>query len=96
MLKKIEKFSSIQTNKIVKTFDKDVITQSNTAFNLGTRLIVFNGRRTRRTRSDLIVLRFFPAPFSLNEQILFCFVSLTFVFSRKTKSDQCTNNDERV
>jgi len=38
------------------------MTQSKTAFNFGTRLIVFNGRNTRRTRSDLIVLKFLPAP----------------------------------
>jgi len=29
---------------------------------LGTLLIVFSGRSTRRTRSDLIDVRFFPAP----------------------------------
>jgi hypothetical protein len=54
-----------RTYKIVRTLDNDVITQSNTAFNFGTRLIVFNGRNTRRTRKDLIVFKFFPAPFSL-------------------------------
>ncbi len=50
---------------MVKTLDNEVITQSNTAFNFGTRLMVFNGRNTRRTRRDLIVFKFFPAPFSL-------------------------------
>ena len=50
---------------MVKTLDKEVITQSNTAFNFGTRFMVFNGRNTRRTRRDLIVFKFLPAPFSL-------------------------------
>jgi hypothetical protein len=57
------------TYRIVKTFDRDVMTQSKTAFNFGTRLIVFNGRKTRRTRRDLIVFRFLPAPFSLLRKI---------------------------
>jgi hypothetical protein len=60
---------------MVKTLDNEVITQSNTAFNFGTRLIVFNGRNTRRTRRDLIVFKFLPAPFSLKKKtLLFFFV----------------------
>lgn len=43
--------------RILITFLRELTTQSNTAFNLGTRLIVFNGRNTRSTRSDLIVDR---------------------------------------
>ena len=57
----------MKSYNIVNTFDNEVITQSNTAFNFGTRLIVFNGRNTRRTRKDLIVFKFFPAPFSLKK-----------------------------
>ena len=33
-----------------------------TTFSFGTLLIVFNGRNTRNTRRDFIVLRFLPAP----------------------------------
>ena len=57
--------NEFSTYKMVKTLDNDVITQSKTALSFGTRLMVFNGRRTRRTRKDLIVFRFLPAPFSL-------------------------------
>ena len=35
-------------------------------FSLGTRLIVLSGRSTRRTLSDFIVLRFFPAPLEVS------------------------------
>lgn len=40
----------------MKTFFNEFTTQSKTAFNFGTRLIVFNGRNTRNTRKDFIVL----------------------------------------
>lgn len=48
---------------MLKTFFNDVITQSNTAFNFGTRFIVFNGRNTRSTLNDFITLRLDAAPF---------------------------------
>lgn len=51
-------WKSIYTIRMLITFFKEFTTQSNTAFNLGTRLIVFRGRRTLRTRNDLIVERF--------------------------------------
>ena len=41
--------------RMLKTFLRELTTQSNTAFSLGTRLIVLSGRSTRKTRSDLIV-----------------------------------------
>lgn len=47
--------------RMLMTFFSEFTTQSKTAFNLGTRLIVFKGRRTRSTRNDLIVERFWPA-----------------------------------
>lgn len=40
------------------TFFNELTTQSKTAFNLGTRLMVFSGRSTLSTLSDLIVDRF--------------------------------------
>ena len=46
--------------RILNTFFKEFTTQSNTAFNLGTRFIVFKGLNTRRTLRDLIVARFCP------------------------------------
>lgn len=46
------------TIRILTTFLSELTTQSNTAFNFGTRFIVFNGRNTRNTRSDLIVDKF--------------------------------------
>ena len=54
---------------MLNTFFKELITQSNTAFNFGTRLIVLRGRRTRSTRNDFIVLRFSPPelPLKINE-----------------------------
>jgi hypothetical protein len=63
---------------IVKTLDNEVITQSNTAFNFGTRFIVFNGRNTRRTRKDLIVFKFLPAPFSLKCHHTYIYYFLSF------------------
>lgn len=59
------KWNNIYTMRIFITFFREFTTQSNTAFNFGTRLIVFNGRNTRRTRSDLIVDRFWPAELPL-------------------------------
>lgn len=41
--------------RILITFLSEFTTQSNTALSFGTRLIVFKGRSTRRTRKDLIV-----------------------------------------
>lgn len=49
------------TINIFITFFNELTTQSKTAFNFGTRLIVFNGRNTRNTRSDFIVDKFWPA-----------------------------------
>lgn len=49
------------TIRMFITFFKEFTRQSNTAFNFGTRLIVFNGLKTRSTRSDLIVERLAPA-----------------------------------
>lgn len=43
------------------TFFNEFTKQSNTAFNFGTRLIVFKGLNTRSTRRDLIVDKFLPA-----------------------------------
>ena len=83
---------------MVKTFDNEVITQSKTAFSFGTRLIVFNGRRTRRTRNDLIVLRFFPAPCSLkkNQNDWFFFEPFVTFLLRKSKGDQGTNDNKCI
>ena len=50
---------------MLNTFFKELTTQSNTAFSLGTRFIVFRGRRTRKTRSDFMVLRFWPVELPL-------------------------------
>lgn len=54
-------WKSMYTIRMFITFFKEFTTQSNTAFNFGTRLIVFNGLSTLSTRSDLIVDRFCPA-----------------------------------
>lgn len=51
--------------RILMTFFSEFTTQSNTAFSFGTRLIVLSGRNTRRTRSDLIVVKFLPAELPL-------------------------------
>ena len=51
--------------RMLNTFFKELTTQSNTAFNFGTRFMVLSGRRTRRTRRDLIVLRFCPVELPL-------------------------------
>lgn len=40
---------------MLTTFFSEPTTQSNTAFNFGIRLIVFNGRNTRSTRKIFIV-----------------------------------------
>lgn len=48
--------------RILMTFFKEFTTQSNTAFNFGTRFIVFKGLSTLNTRNDFIVDRFCPAP----------------------------------
>lgn len=57
------------TIRMFITFFKEFTTQSNTAFNLGTRLIVFKGLSTRNTRRDLMVDRFCPALLPLKMQI---------------------------
>lgn len=58
-------WNSMYTMRIFTTFFSELTTQSNTAFSFGTRLIVFSGRNTRSTRSDLIVDKFCPTlPFS--------------------------------
>ena len=81
------------TYKMVNTFDKEVITQSNTAFNLGTRFIVFNGRNTRSTRRDLIVFKFLPAPFSLKtEKCLFEWNQMDTYVKPKATNAQITTS----
>lgn len=40
---------------MLTTFFSEPTTQSNTAFSFGIRLIVFNGRKTRKTRKIFIV-----------------------------------------
>lgn len=47
--------------RILMTFFSELTTQSNTAFNFGTRFMVFKGRNTRRTRRDFIIDRFCTA-----------------------------------
>ena len=44
--------------RMLKTFLRELMTQSKTAFSLGTLLIVFRGRRTLRTLRDFITARF--------------------------------------
>lgn len=51
------------TMRMLMTFFKEFTTQSNTAFNFGTRFIVFNGLSTLNTLNDFIVDKFCPAPF---------------------------------
>lgn len=47
------------------TFFNELTTQSKTAFNFGTRLIVFRGRNTRSTLNDLMVPKLAVADFPL-------------------------------
>lgn len=54
------KWNSMYTINMFMTFFKELTTQSKTALSLGTRLMVFNGRNTLSTRSDLIVDKFVP------------------------------------
>lgn len=42
------------------TFFNELTTQSKTALSFGTRLMVFRGRNTLSTRSDLMVDKFVP------------------------------------
>ena len=60
--------------RMLNTFLRELITQSNTAFSLGTLLIVFRGLRTRNTRSDFITPRFSPAELPLKRNILCSFI----------------------
>ena len=53
---------------MLKTFLSELMTQSKTALSLGTRLMVFKGRSTRRTRRDFIVARFSPPELPLEEE----------------------------
>lgn len=55
----------IYTISMLMTFFSEFTTQSNTAFNFGTRLMVLRGRSTRSTLSDLIVDKFWPAELPL-------------------------------
>jgi hypothetical protein len=48
-------WNNMYTMRMLITFFNELTTQSNTAFSFGTRLIVFSGRSTRSTRSDLMV-----------------------------------------
>ena len=54
--------------RILKTFFSEFTTQSKTAFSFGTRLMVLSGRSTRSTRSDLMVLKFWPVELPLNRR----------------------------
>lgn len=47
--------------RMLITFFKEFTKQSKTAFNFGTLLMVFNGRKTRNTLRDFIVERLAPA-----------------------------------
>lgn len=53
------------TIRMFITFFNEFTKQSNTAFSLGTRFIVFNGLSTRNTRNDLMVDRLAPAELCL-------------------------------
>ena len=53
---------------MLKTFLSELMTQSKTALSLGTRLMVFKGRSTRRTRRDFMVARFSPPELPLEEE----------------------------
>jgi hypothetical protein len=53
--------------RMLNTFLREFITQSKTAFSFGTRLMVFKGRSTRRTRKDFIVPRFSPPELPLKK-----------------------------
>ena len=44
--------------RMLNTFFSELMTQSKTAFSLGTLLMVLRGRRTRRTLRDFITARF--------------------------------------
>ena len=48
----------IYTIRILRTFLRELTTQSKTAFNFGSRFMVFKGRKTRSTLKDLIVDKF--------------------------------------
>lgn len=50
---------------MLNTFFSELTTQSNTAFSLGTRLMVFSGRNTRSTLNDLMVPKLAVADFAL-------------------------------
>lgn len=50
---------------MLNTFFSELTTQSNTAFNFGTRLIVFSGRNTRSTLNDLMVPKLAVADLAL-------------------------------
>jgi hypothetical protein len=63
---------------MLKTFLSEFTTQSNTALSFGTRLIVFKGRKTRRTRRDLMVFNLalrsltpLPPPSSLSPLLFY-------------------------
>lgn len=47
--------------RMLITFFRELTTQSKTAFSFGTLLMVLSGRKTLKTRSDLIVARFWLA-----------------------------------
>lgn len=53
------------TIRMLNTFFSELTTQSNTAFNFGTRLIVFSGRNTRSTLNDLMVPKLAVADLAL-------------------------------
>jgi len=53
------------------TFFNEFTTQSKTALSLGTRLIVFNGRNTLSTRSDLMVDKFVPTVPPLKSHVIY-------------------------
>lgn len=87
------------------TFFSELTTQSNTAFNFGTRLMVFSGRSTRSTLKDLIVDKLLvislpPSPLELIFQVLPTIddQKRTFNNSRyvKANTDDCTADDHGV
>lgn len=100
------KWNNIYTINIFMTFFNEFTTQSNTAFSLGTRLIVFSGRNTLNTRSDLMVDKLVPTEPPLYKitniiikQIYPChnkhFIWILSPFL-KYKRCECTNHDNCI
>lgn len=82
------------TIRMLRTFLRELTTQSNTALSLGTRLIVLSGRNTRSTRKDFMVLRFWPVVLPLCVTAISTCISKSYLtagldvhFENKTMSD---------